>query len=89
MNVEYEDLFSIAESCMAASGCVEEVRIDIMQDAIDCGEPDLAIIDALDIVGNDMTRLPHFPPQVLDLTNDPEWPEFHRFRDTLKKVVFN
>lgn len=89
MSVKYEDLFSVAEACMAASGCVDEDRMGIMEDAIHCGEPDLAIIDALDIVGNDMTRLPHFPPQVHDLANDPEWPEFHRFRDTLKKVVFD
>ncbi|RSX46112.1 hypothetical protein D2E22_1684 [Bifidobacterium castoris] len=79
----------MAESSMAASACTDEIRRDIMQDAIDCGEPDLAIIDALDIAGDDMQRLSHFPQQVRDLANDPEWPEFHRFRDTLNKVEFN
>lgn len=89
MSLQYEDLFPLAKASMAASACDDEIRRDIMQEAVDCGEPDLAIIDALDIVGDDMSRLSHFPPQVRELANDPEWPEFHRFKGVLNTVDFN
>ncbi len=77
----YRQLFGIARQCADIVKQYAPAYEDGMLTCIEVGEPDLAVVMALDAACVNHEILEHIPESVKELTKNPDYPEIQRFAD--------
>lgn len=74
-------MVEIAKQCINVIKHVSPDEADYMESFLDVGEPDLAVVRALDIACTNPGILKQIPESVKELTKNPDYPEIQRFVD--------
>ncbi len=74
-------MVEIAKQCINVIKHVSPDEADYMESFLDVGEPDLAIVRALDTACTNPGILKKIPESVKELTKNPDYPEIQRFAD--------
>lgn len=74
-------MVEIAKQCINIIKHVSSDEADYMESFLDVGEPDLAIVRALDTASANPEILRQIPESVKELTKNPDYPEIQRFAD--------
>ena len=80
----YRKLFDIARQCIDIVKKYLPDYEDGMLTSIEVGEPDLAVVMALDAACVNHEILRQIPESVKELTKNPDYPEIQRFADLFK-----
>ncbi|KFF31265.1 hypothetical protein [Bifidobacterium bombi] len=83
MTIGFEKLTALAETSLALVAGVNDIKEGLGRDALDAGEPDIAIADALDAAMLKPELFAQFPPEVKELAKDPDYYEIEVYADQL------
>lgn len=78
-------LTTLAERCLSIVESIDPDRAELARDAIEVGEPDIAIGEALGIAYRSGRHDLRFPPEVRELAADPSWRAIHPYLGMLQQ----